>query len=145
MRWAGEGHGLKIASGVGITDPSQQGVNYDVVGSASVLHPATGLNLTGAAGVQDQDSQNQTFYYIKGGWQHGFFDFGKTAFSLDYQQTNERPNPGDTGHSVGFVVDQNVAEIGTDLYAGLRWYRLDGASPRTDDIYVMTMGTRVKF
>ncbi len=145
VRWAGEGHGLKIASGVGITDPSQQGVNYDVVGSASVLHLATGLNLTGAAGVQDQDSQNQTFYYIKGGWQHGFFDFGRTAFSLDYQQTNERPNPGDTGHSVGFVVDQSVADIGTDLYAGLRWYSLDGASPRTDDIYVMTMGTRVKF
>lgn len=149
LRWAGEfADAFKAAAGIGVFDPSAPGVNYRLIGSASALHTPSGLNLTGAAGRSDADSGglDTEFVYLKAGWQTDLFSFGKTAFSVDWQRTEDGAAKGDTGDSFGFAVVQNVKDYGTEFYAGLRTYDLDrddGAS--VSDIIVGTFGTRVKF
>ena len=145
-RWAGVGHGLKVTTGAGIQDPSKSGVDVVYAGSASVLHDGTGLNLTYAAAFQEQDDGNGVLQYVKAGWQHDFFRFGKTAFSIDFGYDKDTPGDGDRGRTIGFVALQNIADYGTELFAGFRSYDFDdGDGPSTSTIYVGTAGTRVKF
>lgn len=149
LRWSGEfADAFKTAAGIGIFDPSASGVNYRVAGSASALHTPTGLSVTGAAGRTDADSggRDTEFVYLKGGWQVDFFRFGKTAFSVDWQRTDDGAATGDTGESFGFAAVQNLKDYGTEFYAGLRTYDLDRDNgPSVSDIIVGTFGTRVKF
>ncbi|MFO1046556.1 MAG: hypothetical protein U1E52_01435 [Geminicoccaceae bacterium] len=145
-RWAGIGHGLKAAAGIGIQDPSKAGVDVVYAGSASVLHDATGLSLTYGTAWQKQDEGTGQLQYVKAGWQHSFFSFGKTAFSIDFGYDKDAPGDGDDGKTIGFVALQSITDYGTDLFAGFRSYDFDdGNGPSTSTIYVGTMGTRVKF
>ena len=145
-RWAGIGHGLRAAAGIGVQDPSKTGVDVVYAGSASVLHDATGLSLTYGTAWQKQDAGTGELQYVKAGWQRNFFKFGKTAFSLDFGYDKDAPGDGDKGRTIGFVALQSFANYGTDLFAGFRSYDFDdGDGPGTSTIYVATAGTRVKF
>jgi hypothetical protein len=146
VRWKGAGYGLQAAGGFGVHDPSEEGVDQVYAGSASALHEATGLNLTLASAHQDADEGDGRLYYIKGGWQHGFFTFGDSAFSLDYGRNVNAPASDSDGHTVGAVALQHIEGYGTELFAGFRVYDLDQADDvDLDRIYVTTVGTRVKF
>jgi predicted porin len=146
LRWKGAGHGLQAAAGFGVQDPSEEGVDQVYAGSASALHEATGLNLTFASAYQDADEGSGQLYYVKGGWQHDFFTFGKSAFSLDYGRNVDAPARDSDGHTVGVVALQQLEGYGTELFAGFRLYDLDEADEvDLDRIYVTTVGTRVKF
>jgi hypothetical protein len=146
LRWAATGYGVKAAAGVGVQDPSTEDVDLVYGGSASALHEATGLNLTFATSARDQDDGTGRLYYVKAGWQHHFFDFGSTAFSIDYGRNEDTPDEGDDGNTVGLVALQNISRYGTELFAGFRFYDLDaGDGPSTETIYVGTAGTRIKF
>ncbi|MGE3743953.1 MAG: porin, partial [Geminicoccaceae bacterium] len=145
-RWAGTGHGLRATAGVGVQDPSKDGVDLVYAGSASVLHDATGLSLTYGTAWQEQDEGTGMLQYVKAGWQHDFFSFGKTAFSLDFGRDKDTPGDGDEGTTIGAVALQSIADYGTDLFLGFRSYDFDdGDGPSTSTIYVATAGTRVKF
>ena len=145
-RWAGIGHGLRAAAGIGVQDPSKTGVDVVYAGSASVLHDATGLSLTYGTAWQKQDEGTGELQYVKAGWQHNFFSFGKTAFSIDFGYDKDAPGDGDDGKTIGFVALQSITNYGTDLFAGFRSYDFDdGDGPSTSTIYVATAGTRVKF
>ena len=145
-RWAGLGHGLRAAAGIGVQDPSKAGVDVVYAGSASVLHDATGLSLTYGTAWQQQDEGTGQLQYIKAGWQRNFFSFGKTAFSIDFGYDKDAPGDGDDGKTIGLVALQSITDYGTDLFAGFRSYDFDdGDGPGTSTIYVATAGTRVKF
>ena len=135
-----------------MSQPNLNGVRYDLAGSASVIHKDTGLNLTGGMGYRDAEDSNPVFFYVKPGWRASFFDFGRTSFSVDYQRTlnfagNSNPaNPANEGNSIGAVVAQNLVGYGIDIYGGFRWYSLEQHNGANfDDIYVYTVGTRIKF
>jgi hypothetical protein len=146
VRWAGTGYGLKAAAGLGVQDPSTEDVDQVYAGSATALHEATGLNFTLASAWRDQDDGTGRAYYVKGGWQHAFFTFGATAFSIDYGLYEDTPGDGDDGTTIGLVALQNITDYGTELFAGFRLYDLDpGDGPSTETIYVGTAGTRIKF
>ena len=146
LRWAGEGHGLKAYAGVGANAPNRDGVTVAYTGMTSVLHAGTGLGLTAATGLQEQTGNDATFVYLKGGWQGRLFPIGDSAVSLDWQETADFTNEGDTARSFGLALVQRLEGYGTEFYAGLRNYSLsrdDTADPH--DINVGTIGTRVKF
>lgn len=146
LRWAGAGYGLNATAGAGVQDPSRSGADLVYAGSASVLHEATGLNLTYGTAWQEQSDGRGQLQYLKAGWQHGFFEFGKTAFSIDFGYDKDAPSDGDDGKTAGVVALQSIAGYGTELFAGLRAYDLDQSEGvDTSTIYVATAGTRVKF
>ena len=145
-RWAGTGRGLQATAGAGIQDPSKSGVDVVYAGSASVLHEGTGLSLTYATALQEQDEGTGQLQYVKAGWQHDFLSIGRTAFSIDFGLDKDAPGDGDDGRTIGLVALQNLADYGTELFAGFRSYDFDdGDGPNTSTIYVGTAGTRVKF
>jgi hypothetical protein len=145
--WGGQGMGFKAAGSAAISNPNQNNANYRYDGSFSILHEETGLNLTLSAGMLDVDNQGDpTNFYIKPGWIANFFDFGYTAFAVDYTRSLNLPDGSYDGYSVGASVVQSLDKFGTELYFQYRLFSLDaGSGPSVEDMNVGTVGARVKF
>ena len=145
--WGGQGLGFKAAGAAAIADPNQDNTNYQYDGSFSLLHEATGLNLTLSAGLLDYDGRNAgTNLWGKLGWLTRLFSAGETAFAVDYDRSTNFPTGTDKGYSVGGAVVQQFDDYGTELYVQYRLYSLDrDVEPSVEDMYVGTIGTRVKF
>jgi hypothetical protein len=146
-QWSGVEVGpFTTLAAIGISDPSEDGVDYRLMGSGSVLHNATGLNLTVSGGMDQADDGDPYNLYGKLGWYGTLNTLGNTGFGIDFTRGNDVSAPGDTGHSVGGAVVQTIEGYGTELYSQLRWYTLDrDDAPSVDDIVVGTVGSRVKF
>lgn len=145
--WGGQGYGFKAAAAAAIADPNQDDTDLQYDGSFSLLHEASGLNLTLSAGLKERDDQDDAQnYYAKAGWLTRFFSVGDTAFGVDYNRSVNLPTDSDEGYSVGAAVVQQFEEFGTELYLQYRLYSLDrDLDPSVQDINVGTIGTRVKF
>jgi cell division protein FtsL len=145
--WGGQGYGFKAAGAVAVAYPNQDDTDLQYDGSFSLLHEATGLNLTLSAGLQERDNQGDAENtYVKVGWLTRFFSFGETAFAVDYTRSLNLPTGRDDGFSVGAAAVQQFEDYGTELYVQYRLYSLDrDADPNVQDINVGTIGARVKF
>jgi uncharacterized coiled-coil protein SlyX len=147
LRWGGQGYGFKAAGAAAVANPNQDNTNYQYDGSFSLLHEATGLNLTLSGGLLDRDGQNSgTNLWGKLGWLTKFFSVGETAFSVDYGRSINFPTNRDEGYSVGGAAVQQFEDYGSELYMQYRVYSLDrDVEPSVQDMYVGTIGARVKF
>jgi predicted porin len=146
LRWGAEMQGFRTTAAVGYSEPEDS--DYRINGSASAIHLDTGLNLTFAAGMDNPEESGRddsTFWYIKGGWLTDIFDFGKTAFVVDYTESYDVSADGDDGQSFGVFAVQNLWDFGTEFYGGFRLYDLDRGGLDTDEIIVGNAGVRVKF
>jgi predicted porin len=146
-QWSGVDFGpFTTLAAIGISDPSENGVDYRLMGSGAVLHNPTGLNLTISGGMDQADDGDPYNLYIKGGWYSTLNTLGNTGFGVDFTRGHDVAAPGDIGYSVGGAVVQTVEGYGTELYSQMRWYTLDREdAPSVDDIVVGTLGARVKF
>lgn len=106
--------------------------NTYVAGSASVLFNS-GFNATFAASrgnIEDQ-SEDPTAYFVKVGYLNDFFGIGETRFSLDYFRGENAPDFGSPAGdlvqatSYGLFAVQEISDLNTEAYVGLRQYELD--------------------
>jgi hypothetical protein len=145
-QWTGVEVGpFTTLAAIGISDPSEDGVDYRLMGSGSILHNPTGLNFTVSSGMDQADEGDPYNLYGKLGWYATLNTLGNTGFGVDFTRGHDVSAPGDDGYSVGGAVVQTIEDYGTELYSQVRWYTLDGNDPSVDDIVVGTVGTRVKF
>ena len=132
---------------VSFQDPSEDDVDWRVAGSFSGLHNPTGLSLTVSGGMESFDEGDDPYnLYGKIGWDQSFFSIGDTGFGVDFTYSENVSAENDEGTSFGFAAIQLLEDYGTELYAQFRVFDLDrDDSPAVDEIYVGTVGTRVKF
>lgn len=147
LYWKGQGYGFKGVGAMAVANPrrSDSGLLYD--GSFSLLHIASGLNLTVSGGIQKRYvAQDQTNLYAKLGWIADFTGLGSTAFGVDYTNSGNMPTSNDRAYSVGGAVVQAFEKYASELYFQYRIYSLkQGSGVPLDDIQVSTLGVRVKF
>lgn len=121
------------------------GKNFD--GSLSILFPC-GINITGAVGkiLADTDGRDDPiYYYSKLGFEKQFFNFGKTAFTIDYGNYNNFAQNDDKGITYSADLVQNVSNWNFAVYAGYRNYRLDRVDANFDHINLYILGAILKF
>jgi hypothetical protein len=192
LRYAGEFSGFRLAAGIGyahnaggLGDFSEEfdatGAAQDkakisqVKGSASILHVATGLYLTGAYVNQDNDTAGRpdtTLYYLNGGIAKNWTGLGNTVFYGEYARVNDgltglSSDPLDAdniangavtdSHATvwGLGVVQNIDAAAMEVFLAYRRYSASidtarqGATPaRTldyNDMDVVMGGARIKF
>jgi predicted porin len=147
LYWGGEGGGFQGAAGFGLANPklADSGLQYD--GSFSLLHTASGLNLTLSSGMLEKKADRNAFsFYGKLGWLANLTNQGSTAFGIDLSRSENSSAPGDRGISVGAAVVQEFKQLATELYLQYRVYSLKmGDGTPVYDINVGTLGVRVKF
>jgi predicted porin len=146
-QWSGVDVGpFTTLAAIGISDPSEDDVDYRLMGSGAILHNPTGLNLTVSAGMDQADEGDPYNLYVKGGWYATLNRLGNTGFGIDFTRGHDVSADGDTGYSVGGAAVQTIEGYGTEIYTQVRWYSLDrNDAPSVDDIVVGTVGSRVKF
>lgn len=147
LYWGGEGYGFKAVGAAAVANPrlSDSGLQYD--GSVSVLHTASGLNLTVSGGILEHTvAKESTNLYAKLGWIANFSTLGYTAFGVDYTNSGNMPTSDDRGYSIGGALVQSFENYATELYLQYRVYSLkQGSGVPLADIKVSTLGVRVKF
>ncbi len=145
--WGAEIGDFQAAAALAVADINESKVNYRLNGSASVLHQDTGLNLTVAGGFDDKSEQGDPQnFFVKLGWIANFFDFGQTAFTVDFTQSTNNPERTDKGNSYAGTVVQQVNDFGTEFFAQVRAYTFDRNNDRCcKDIVAGTVGSRIKF
>jgi len=116
-------------------------------GSASVFLPM-GLNFSVSAATADltaEDRDNPMNWWGKLGYQTVFYDGSTTSFSIDYGETSDLAQDGDTAKAFTLSAVHNLSEYGTEIYALFRNHQLDRDAADFDDINVFFVGSRVKF
>lgn len=139
--------GFTALGAVAISRPNDDDEDFRMSGSASLLHDATGLSLTVSSGF-DGGSEGDSPYNLYGklGWDTELLRFGPTGFGLDYAWNENLDEEGDQGQSLGIAAVQVLQGYGIELYTQFRWYTVDrDERPRFDDIFLGTLGTRVRF
>lgn len=143
--------GTKVAAGVGwLKFGDSSGSNdQQYVGSASMLFDF-GFNVTLAYGVrefEDSTFDDADFYYGKLGYQTDIFEFGKTAFAVDYGY-NEDVSTRFTGSEASawsLQAVQNVPNWSTEFYLMFRQFDLETDEEDYENINTVFGGARLKF
>jgi hypothetical protein len=177
-RFAGEFSGFRIAAGLGyasnvsgvnevIADISQNAgidVPSQVKGSASVLHVASGLFLTGAYVRQYNDhlpgnQPDTTLLYLQGGISKNWTGLGNTTVYGEWAEVQDALKAtltvGADGQAAfgavsalgdanmwGIGINQAIDAAAMDVYLGYRSYSADAAS---EDFTAVMGGARLKF
>ncbi len=147
LTWGAEGYGFQAAGGFGLANPKLEGAGLQYDGSFSLLHTASGLNLTVAGGLLEQkNTSDGTNLYAKLGWLADLTRLGYTAFGVDYTRSRDMAAAGDKGYSIGAAVVQAFEKYATELYLQYRIFALDRTAEQSvSNVNVGTFGVRVKF
>jgi hypothetical protein len=169
LRYAGEFSGFRVAAGIGYAD-NVGGVGdalednavgvvgftgaqiSQVKGSASILHVASGLYLTGARVVQDNDAasnRDTTLWYVQGGISKNWTSLGKTTVYGEYTRIDDAVLSGGNFAETtvtGFGIVQMVDAAAMDLFLSYRNFSadLENGAP-TEDFSVVMGGARIRF
>jgi hypothetical protein len=130
-------------------------------GSASIMHVATGLYLTGAYVNQDWDTSgadNTTMWYVQGGIAKNWTGLGNTTLYGEYEKVNDAIADGKLGSTFtggptadttvwGLGVVQAIDAASMDLFLAYRQYSSDVNDPEIDikDFNVVMGGARIRF
>ncbi len=137
-----------IAAGVAYLNEEESAGTETVSGSASIFHNPTGLNLTFAAGEQEDNAlvpgvwDEFSYWYVKAGVKRKVFAAGSTAVSVDYQVQESDVVNGAEAEKIGFQLVQSIDAAATDLFVSAWSTESDLASEEEDAIAV---GARIKF
>jgi hypothetical protein len=121
-------------------------------GSFSILH-ASGVSLTMAGGVRDPEYRDPlgkqlspNLFYTKLGYQHDFFDFGRTAFGIDFTQQDEVIFAGDVARAYSLGIVQNIDAAALELFFAVSKETLNRTiGGEFLSIYAAWSGARVRF
>lgn len=146
--WTGVDIGSVTTLGaIAVQDPSDPDVDYRYTGSFSALHNPTGLSLTLSAGADDADGSDPYNLYTRFAWDTTLIDAGQTTFGVDWTYNEDTIEEGSEGTSIGLAALQSFEGFGAEIYGALRLFDFErgGGADDPDNIYVGTIGTRVKF
>ena len=143
MRYENTFDEFKVSGALAYSEPGDDQSLYD--GSVSVLHEPTGISLTLAAAYSDEETADGRYGYVKLGYQRDFFDFGRTALSVDaYYGEDILANESDST-SFGAQVVQNFDYLQTEVYLGVRSYSYEETDESFEDAVAVLTGARVRF
>jgi hypothetical protein len=197
LRYAGEFAGFRLAFGIGYQEDSEfnspgqsgtpaggltSGLNsiictdacdaktQELKGSASILHVASGLWLTGAGGQRQVDGAGSagvpdlTFWYLAGGIRKNFFGFGDTVLFGEYYEskgglanaaflTNTASGlvGGDTSSKAtewGLGINQYIDAAAMEVFVTYKHFSLDAnlaTLGSSEDFQAVIAGARVNF
>jgi hypothetical protein len=122
LRYQGEVGAFRLGGALGynVTEAENGSTTDNLLGSFSMLHDPTGLNLTLAAG---QVISGGNYVYAKAGWIGDLVAVGKTALALEYYGSTDLGVTDGTGQSWGIMVNQALPHA-INAYFGYRSYQL---------------------
>ena len=104
----------------------------------------TGISLTFAAGTE-QNAGDGSYGYVKLGYEHEFFEFGSTAFSVDYYEGSDLAAEHSNGNTVGIAAVQNIDPANLQLWLLWRYQEYDDSAANYKSGQATFGGARFRF
>ncbi len=144
LRWSGKAGDFDLAAAAGYAwaVPETGDTTRTYMGSGSLTHTPTGLNLTLAAGGKDGGAH---YTYLRAGWQGDVIPVGRTAFSADLCAGEDFVSDGATSDCWGIYAQQSFDDLKLDAYVGWRTYAYDDLTGDFMDARSVLVGVRAKF
>jgi predicted porin len=163
LRYAAEHGGFRIAAGIGygvFSDNTDLGLDsvagtatFDELkflsGSASVLHVASGLFVTGFAGQREFEHGDATKDFTESNWglrtgvAKNFFGIGNTVIYGEYNFFDNVADRGFEAEIWGASIIQNIDAAALELFLSYKNYSTD--VPGAEDMDIIFSGARIKF
>ncbi len=139
---------LAFSAGISFLRPARRD-SYGYGGSASVLHKPSGISLTIAEGISDEQgsSRDPAFLYGKLGYMPDLTELGPTAFSIDVYVGNDFRTNSSESLSFGLAGVQTIKYQDTsfDLYGLVRHYSFDETGTSYENGLSFLTGARWSF
>lgn len=133
---------IKASAGFSLANVNDD-LKPQTVGSISLLHNPTKLNITFAAGVRESGGQ---YGYSKIGWTDRFLKWGETAISFDYYNGKGTVTGGSQAEAYGIGLVQNFESADLSFYLGWRSYKYQQpGGVRFEPSNSLVFGTRWDF
>ena len=177
LRYAQEFGPMRIAGGLGYSfvDNDEAGDGSNLMGSVSLLHTPSGVNVAMGAGTEidgglplgasdgspgGRDNTNAQFWHVEGGVVRNFFGPGKTSVFGEYGRYDyDTPAAGAGRHEFrgttyedatvdmwGLGVVQHFDSAKTELFLAYRnWQQTSAAAGHDGDVNQVRAGMRIKF
>lgn len=157
LRYTGEFSGFRLAAGVGYSVGTDVGSGdrdaiFDerraVLGSASVMHMASGVFLSGAAARRISErilpgtDPEDVFWGLRGGVSQNWFGLGKTILFGEYQKWDNESVVGNA-EIKGLGIIQNIDAASMELFLAYKNHSVDLAN--TDETHLVLSGARIRF
>ena len=145
LRFSGEVNKTQIQAA--LTAAKQRGQFSQYTATVSTLF-TNGISLTGSSGLRHFKLSNKKDSHLlhgKIGYQLNIWDWGKTAFAADIGHVKSLQQNKDAARTYGLMAVQNIDEIATEIYFGLRWHHLKRLETPYKPIFASMLGARVKF
>ena len=120
------------------------GVVRTTVGSVSLLHPGTGLNISVASGLNAASGAD--YVYAKLGWNAQVLPAGDTKLSLEAYRGNDYVSARAGATMWGISLIQNIDAAGVEAYLGYRAFDYSDPGPSSyQDAGAVQLGARWRF
>ncbi|MGI1660628.1 porin [Palleronia sp. KMU-117] len=142
LRWTGDVGDVSIQTALGYGWQFNDNADDQerVIGSATVYHDPSGLNLSVAAGSRIDGPQ---YGYIKAGWRADFVAAGKTSLFVDYYRGEDFVTDGARTRTYGFGAVQSFDDLSIDVYAAMLQFEYDDDTGRSyQDATGVLLGAR---
>lgn len=145
LRYASEFGNAKFEAALAYAYRNRKGAEdrQDTVGSASVILK-NGLNFSLASGQRRKGGDGR-YYYLKTGWIGNFWSVGSSAFSIDYNRSQDFNGTSDRATAVGIAYTQNFDRQGLEGYLGYRRYSLNDNAASYQNASSFLFGSRWRF
>jgi predicted porin len=168
LRYAGELSGFRLAAAVGYSVDTDELVGVDaadidekraLTSSASILHVASGIFVTGAFAqrvneLNDGQQFDETYWAVRAGIARNWFGIGNTIPYAEYNfwdnelaSANDVARAGNEATVWGFGIVQNIDAAAMELYLSYKNLSVDEAQVGNvnDAAHVVLAGARIRF
>jgi hypothetical protein len=142
LRWSGERGDYEMAAAAGYSWAEDGSTTEALLGSFSMLHSPTGLNLAVSAG---SDPDGGSYGYVKGGWKAELIAQGATNVSIDYYSGSDFGTDGSSAEAWGVSAVQVIDDLDLEVYLGYRAYTYDDDAGSYEDASSVLFGARYRF
>lgn len=112
---------------------------------ASVKHDS-GISLTGLYGISDRDSgDDHKVYGATVGYTANMNSLGATGIGVHFEGTSDHAGDGIDGQAFGVGFNQQIKAAGTNIYANVMYWDVDGTTTELDNLVTFLVGAQVKF
>jgi len=145
LTYAGSYGALDMEGAVGVAFVDDgDGTTSETVGSFAVLHGGSGLNLSVAAGRQND--LGGAYVYLKPGWNAELLAIGTTKFAAELFLGRDYETDGSESMMLGLGVIQDIDAANLEVYAGWRGFSYeDRTGVDYLDASAIQIGARVRF
>jgi hypothetical protein len=157
IRFSGKAFDSRIKAGAGIAKMTNSGeATEENYGAMISIDHKSGLGIGGGCATQTrqadvttvlgvQEDNNANGCMVQGHFKRKFNELGRSTIVVEYDKKENQAAHGDMGTGVGVTFHQHINAAALEVWVKYSHFDLDRDGTSTEDIDIVSLGSRMKF